>query len=390
MNAQGPTYSEWLGRLLAWVAGLLGLIALFMAGLIRPGDLTEEGANRLLASSPIPLVVWLSLLLLGFLVSGGVAFFFLRRTELQIATLRDERREFERVSRDARYDLEQELRVAKNALAHTDHLMVTDPITGIPNFRSWKRHAEAWPQSESSRKPSSLILIDLDRLGWLNETSHECANRVLEYFATNTYDAMRRNEHAFKVPDKNGAHQPTEMFRHYAGGDEFIFHLSDDVYGALGFLGRLNRECSRYEQEIKQMILHDYMEEREIEKYRLQFCAAIVPIQPGISPERLIEPGLNMLMAAKKDSTTRVLLQRDRKPQRTLPEFLSELQSDGAALEEALVLIEVDEPSAKEQREGLSRQLRGIQRTIESITIVEQSFRRAGVKGNHDSTDIRQ
>jgi GGDEF domain-containing protein len=202
-------------------------LVLVLAGLLKPPEnITEGGLDFLLAPSQLRTGVWIAGVVAVALVFSAIAIWVRRDGERRIA----------RIARE-KADLEQELRHTKGTLAQTEHLMVTDPITGIPNFRSWQRHAAAWPLTDGATKPSCLILIDLDKLGALNNVSHACANRVLELFATRTYYSMRRNEHAFKIPNKDAPREiedQVEMFRHYAGGDEFCFHMLDNVTAALG------------------------------------------------------------------------------------------------------------------------------------------------------------
>lgn len=312
------------GRMIAaWVSGGTALItlALVVAGLLQPGELTPGGLEFLRSPSTMPAGLWIAVIL-------AVALLF---SALTIWVRADGERRATRLARE-KSDLEQALRHTKGMLTQTEHLMVTDPITGIPNFRSWQRHAAAWPLTPGARRLSCLILIDLDKLGALNDISHDCANRVLELFATRTYQSMRRNEHAFKIPDKNApleTEKQVEMFRHYAGGDEFCFHMLDDVSGAIGFVNRLREACGRYEAEIKNGILPDFMRSDQIANYRLQFCAAIVPIESGVSPEDVIASALKLLTNAKKHATTRLLVQFDsHSAYRTLGERKAEIDRE--------------------------------------------------------------
>ncbi|MBS0522443.1 MAG: hypothetical protein JSS04_02320 [Proteobacteria bacterium] len=306
---------------------------LALAGVLKlPDSITEVVQQFLLEPSQLKTGVWIAGLFAVALLFGAVTIWVRWNSEDRIAKTEQDRDDrIAKVERDledrlARIErekeaLQQDLRHTQRTLAQTDHLMVTDPITGIPNFRSWQRHAAAWLQTDAAAKVSCLILIDLDNLGALNKISHVCANRVLELFATRTYYSMRRNEHAFKIPNKDAPREienQVEMFRHYAGGDEFCFHMLDEVSGAIGFVNRLKDACTRYEGEIKDTILKDYMTPDQVADYRLQFCAAIVPIEPGVPPEDVMTTALNLLTVAKNDRTSRLMVQFGPSPARTL------------------------------------------------------------------------
>jgi GGDEF domain-containing protein len=264
------------------------------------------------APSPWPLGIWVAVILGTALFFSGGAILVRWYDESRIKKQNEEKAALERKLDREKAALEQELRQTKGLLSHTEHLMVTDPITGIPNFRSWQKHSAAWPLTPSARRLSCLVLIDLDRLRSLNEISYDCANRVLELFATRTYHSMRRNEHAFKVPDLNSPIEPArpvEMFRHFGGGDEFCFHLLDDELGTIGFVNRLVGACAKLEAEIKHDILPEFMNEQQINAYRLQFCAAVVPVTAGVTPDDVMSSALTVLTMAKKDPWTRLMVQ---------------------------------------------------------------------------------
>src|SRR5579871_3333975 len=179
------------GLFLTFVAALAGVLNL-------PDNITEVAKEFLLQSSQVKTGTWIAGLFAVVLLFSGVAILVLQNAEGRIAKAeRDHDNRIAKIEREhadriARVDrekeaLEQDLRHTQRTLAQIDHLMVTDPITGIPNFRSWQRHAAAWPQTDAAAKVSCLIVIDLDKLGALNNISHTCANRVLELFATRTY-----------------------------------------------------------------------------------------------------------------------------------------------------------------------------------------------------------
>jgi GGDEF domain-containing protein len=341
----------WLSAGLFFVTFVLAL-----AGVLKlPDTITEVVQEILLQPSLVKTGVWIAGLFAVVLLFSGVTIVVLWNAEERIAkaerdrderlakTEREHKERFAKVERE-KEALEQDLRHTQRTLAQIDHLMVTDPITGIPNFRSWQRHAAAWLQTDAAAKDTCLILIDLDKLGALNNISHTCANRVLELFATRTYYSMRRNEHAFKIPNKNAPREienQMEMFRHYAGGDEFCFHMMDEVDGAIGFVSRLKDACTRYEAEIKATILKDYMTRDQVADYRLQFCAAIVPLKANVPPEDVMTTVLSLLTVAKNDPTSRLMVQFGATPARTLDQRKAEIDhriegTDNATLRESL------------------------------------------------------
>jgi len=342
-------FSERLSKAWVWAGSLLLALALLLLGLVQPGDMTEGAVKALTTPSPQPLGFWLAALLLMGLALCALMIFALRREERRYAKLADEKS-----------DLEHQFRHAKAQLTHTEHLMVTDPITGIPNFRSWQKHAEAWPRTAGSWRLSCLILIDLDNLGWLNDKSHECANKVLELFASRSYRSMRRNEHAFKLPDRNSPVETSaqiEMFRHYAGGDEFFFHMSDDVFASIGFLNRLVDNCSKYEKEIKDTILPGFMTQAEVAQYKLQFSAAIVPVEPGVAPDDVTSSALKLLTYTKKRSDTRLLVQfSPGSGGRSLSERAVELELEAHNVGEAIAQIETDGETPQPKIDRLQQQ----------------------------------
>lgn len=282
---------------------VLCAFVMFLAGVIR-GEFTTRFETYLLSPSSMPSGYWLAgSMLLAILVSTG-----------WLVALRHAERHFDDLEKQLHLK-EQELRTTRLQLNDSERRIVTDVVTGIPNYASWQRHSKAWVTSTLASRPSALVMIDLDNLKALNERDYKCADMVLRLFASTTYDAMRRNEYAFKTTDANGPSEDvrwTEMYRCYAGGDEFFFHLSDDVYGAIGFLNRLNDQTRRCEAEIKSEVLPKFMKPAEAALYSLSFAAVVLPIAVDTAPEDVIKPALDMLIRVKKHPTSRVLAQFDR------------------------------------------------------------------------------
>jgi Diguanylate cyclase, GGDEF domain len=99
----------------------------------------------------------------------------------------------------------------------SERMRMLDHITGIPNFECWQADLGKWASEARNEHEFSLILIDIDKLKLLNERSRECADKVLRFFARNTYDSMRRDEEIYKTSEF-----PAEMYRHYQGGMNFF------------------------------------------------------------------------------------------------------------------------------------------------------------------------
>jgi GGDEF domain-containing protein len=360
----------------AWKIGAYFFVAVVsvVLGLSAFSSLTPGPIAFLEAPSPLPVGIWVAGVLATALFFSGGAILVRWYDESRIKQQDEEKAALERKLNREKAALEQELRQTKRLLTHTEHLMVTDPITGIPNFRSWQRHSAAWPLTPSARRLSCLVLIDLDKLRSLNEISYDCANRVLELFATRTYHSMRRNEHAFKIPDRNApleTAKPVEMFRHFPGGDEFCFHLVDDVLGTIGFMNRLLVACAKLEAEIKNEILPEFMNEKQISAYRLQFCAAVVPISSGVTPDDVISSALTVLNLVKKHPSTRLMVQFVGQAARSLSERKTEIEREMDETRRSLDEIKrsglAESPSESTRLQNLEKQLSDLKQQAEFL-----------------------
>ena len=146
-----------------------------------------------------------------------------------------------------------------------ERMRMLDHITGIPNFECWQNDLQTWASRGRNEFDFSLIIIDIDKLRWLNERSRECADEVLRFFARNTYKSMR-DEQIYKAPEVELKYDremsKAEMYRHYLGGDEFFFIIRGDLYDAIGFINRLaDRTKSQYSKQIRSEILAKYLNE---------------------------------------------------------------------------------------------------------------------------------
>lgn len=200
-----------------------------------------------------------------------------------------------------------------------ERMRMLDHITGIPNFECWQNDLQTWASRGRNEFDFSLIIIDIDKLRWLNERSRECADEVLRFFARNTYESMRRDEQIYKAPEVELKYDrdmsKAEMYRHYQGGDEFFFIIRGDVYDAIGFINRLaDRTESQYSKQIRSEILAKYLNEcGDIGTFELKFSGAIEPIRPRTAPETALRNSYEGLRRAKeyKRSRLRVVFETD-------------------------------------------------------------------------------
>ena len=265
----------------------------------------------------------LAILATAIIVSGG----FIALTQLwdkrrieeadrKIDTLRDRKDKSERQLKEKSIELEN----LQGIFRDRERMRMLDHITGVPNFESWEEDLSKWASKGRNENQFSLILIDLDKLKWLNERSRDCADFVLRYFARNTYESMRRNEQLYKAPEKlaeaadgvglsQGGEPSTtsKMYRHYQGGDEFFFIIGGNIFEAIGFANRLAESIKSYERDIRDQILTQFMSKEDSEEFHLSFSEVIEPIRPGTSPQTALSNAYRILDRAKK-SASRLLV----------------------------------------------------------------------------------
>lgn len=126
-----------------------------------------------------------------------------------------------------------------DALNTSEHLRLTDVITGIPNSASLTNDINNY-FSHSSKK-MQFIFIDLKDFRIINENfDFNKTNELLKTIAQTIYNRMRRNEQMYKCPTRDSEPKPDEkIYRVYPGGDEFVFIIFGDQPDALGFSNRL-------------------------------------------------------------------------------------------------------------------------------------------------------
>ena len=87
-----------------------------------------------------------------------------------------------------------------------------DPLTGLPNRRSWHEHVERELQrARRSKQPLRVAVIDLDGLKQTNDSfGHEQGDRLIQRAADAWSDALRQSDFLARL-----------------GGDEFVLLLPD-------------------------------------------------------------------------------------------------------------------------------------------------------------------
>ncbi len=134
-------------------------------------------------------------------------------------------------------------------------LAYTDPITGIANSNKLKEVIER----KTEGKARCLVMLDLKKFGEVNKQyNHAVGDEYLRRFAQLVTDSSRRNEYLFKsrpLKDPQQKSRPEvkpvdidRAFRKNSGGDEFFVLLDGTVIDGLGYLNRLIKRASEFEQ----------------------------------------------------------------------------------------------------------------------------------------------
>jgi GGDEF domain-containing protein len=281
-----PSWVPRLGKGLRHIAVFVIVVVGVLLGVLKDTPVSDQ-ILEFLRHSP-PWALWKILLpsiAVIFLISALLIWYMqvwdnrrIDEAETQLKAYADQKTNSEKELHKKELELENLQRV----FHERERMRRLDHITGIPNYLSWKDDMKTWDTTED--KTFSLILIDIANLKWLNVRSRECADKVLRYFAQNTYNSMRRDEQIYKAmanSESNGntvrSHRPAEMYRHYQGGDEFFFIISGNVYDAIGFSNRLAERVNSYQSDIRETILRRYLKEADAATFRLSFSGAIIP-----------------------------------------------------------------------------------------------------------------
>lgn len=336
----------------AWLYIVLsaGVVVLTLFGVLERSKLSEEVWRQLSKTYNWPLW-WIVLPVLVTFFSVSAIFIWLlqywdrRRIdegERQLTSFANAKMDVEKELRKKTLDLEN----LEDVFRERERMRMLDHITGIPNFQSWEADLTKWASQDRSVKNFTLILIDLDRLKWLNERSRECADQVLRYFARNTYSSMRRDEQIYKALENPGApigsmnsFQTAEMYRHYQGGDEFFFIISGDIFDAIGFVTRLAERAITYQASICETILPRYLNEADQRDFRLSFSAVVMPIPPRWEASTALMNAYSILERAKGEAKSRLLVvvdgvyQEPAEQQAKLERRIEDVRSDLKGLE---------------------------------------------------------
>ena len=81
-------------------------------------------------------------------------------------------------------------------VAKLESLALTDPLTGLPNRRSWDQHlAHLLAMARRDGRPVTVALADLDRFKAFNDSrGHQAGDELLALFAETTRGAMRTSD----------------------------------------------------------------------------------------------------------------------------------------------------------------------------------------------------
>jgi diguanylate cyclase (GGDEF)-like protein len=213
-------------------------------------------------------------------VFGSVGSFWVTRRKL--------REVHERVSGDLRRQLDavrQELDQTRAELLEKTRDADTDSITGrIPNSRAYQKRLPAeFEKARQSKKPLTLVVIDLDNFKYVNDKSPSLGDSVLREFATELRKQCRGTD---------------EVFR-YKPGDEFLVLAPETpAYpGGHGFANRLRNKFKEYEY-------------RDVNDtyFRVYFSAGVADAEPAANPadtpERLVARAEAALRRAKTHKNT--------------------------------------------------------------------------------------
>jgi diguanylate cyclase (GGDEF)-like protein len=198
-----------------------------------------------------------------------------------------------------RQHLELSLAQAHEQLRQLNLLRFLDEVTGIPNEAKLQVD---FPELGNRTTPSSMIIIDLDGFGEINNRfGYEKGDDVIRYIASDTYNAMRRDENVYKIPYSLDTGLRGRIYRKYTGGDEFIFVLNGDERAALGYLRRLKR---RFDNDISRHIRDEILKH----PWSLRFHAGVCPLETGDTYEDAKKRVESCLRRAKQRGSTRCVV----------------------------------------------------------------------------------
>lgn len=73
-------------------------------------------------------------------------------------------------------------------------LASTDTLTGLPNRRAFLKEFKQFVSTTASQSGHSLVLIDLNRFKWINDTyGHNVGDKLLQHFASRLKSVLRKD-----------------------------------------------------------------------------------------------------------------------------------------------------------------------------------------------------
>jgi GGDEF domain-containing protein len=414
--------SLWKG----WVASAVFTVGVVLVLLqVLKDTPVSEGILALLRNKP-PWPLWLIVLPSALAIFGLSAGFVgllqvwddrrISEAEMQLKVFADEKANFMKVSADEKANLmrvcadekanlmrvfadeKADLKVEKNNIQNelrtkasllenikadydvSERLRKIDPITGVPNYFAFSDDYAEWIKTGRIVN-LCMILIDIDKLKWLNERNRDCADKVLKYFAQSTMNSMRRDEQMYKSEADDRVYNAEldrrtsepKMYRHYQGGDEFFFVITGSVFDAIGFVNRLrDRVRLLYQPEIRSRILDRYLEENDAASFQLTFSAAV--IGPG---KMSVAGAFKILERAKHSPTSRLMVVFDSTNEEPSTHRV-ELENARGNVQKKLMDLQQQADSgdsdSKKMHETLSKEASRLDTNILALKKAEQLF----------------
>jgi GGDEF domain-containing protein len=362
--------SLWKG----WVASAIFVIGVVLTLLEVLRDTSFSKVILVLLRNNHPWPLWLILLasvLIIFRISAGFVCLWqvwddwrIPEAELQLKIFAGEKLIIEGKKLEMEKELQTMALLLQNVKGcYEEKLRRLDVITGVPDYLAYS--ADLMERTNSGRKDNlSLILIDIDKIKWLNERNRECADLVMRYFAQSTMNSMRRDEQIHK--------STTKMYGIYQGGDEFFFVISGGVFDAIGFANWLGDRVRFYQSEIREAILSRYLVEKDVNSFHLSFSGAI------IDPEKLsLQDAYEVLELAKRSAKSRLLVIFDSSYEEpfTLREKLEKTRDNVRRnLIELQLKAESGDEESKEMHEALLNEESKFDANINVLKKAEQIF----------------
>ncbi len=249
-------------KIKAWYAilailGLIGSVAASMTWI------------ELVYNWAIPNGVWANYRLLSLLLSVLLVITFLVMNQLW-------RIQFEKC---AKIELERDNYFQRLTASEQARLM--DFQTGLPNGEQFKKELESYYEGHPLAKAVQVAMIDIRNFKEINTNfGHDKADILLRRLAQNILKTMRRNESMYRYPDNQSRAIPTNTYRRYNGGDEFLLLVEGDQVEALGFINRLHRMFT----ELTPLTI-DWLGRT----VPLSFLCSLVPFERADTSERVLE-----------------------------------------------------------------------------------------------------